>query len=913
MATTRSKSPRKSSAAKRKAQQAASRQMKAVILFAVGVVVTALALIPGSNVWLWLHNLLLGLFSWMALPVGPFLLYLAFKLSMEQEKFPLTVRTWQGIGLMVLLTAAGQIFGNGMPEEGSSLFSTLGEIYKAGQSFKGGGLAGAVAGLPLLHFLDFWGAVIVILVVLFVFVMLVTGSTLMGLYTKAQAPVKKINQVYSDRMEAVQQRRSASSRFNIDVPLPQEEDEPPVQQQPSPASSARDRLLGAAGSGRSRSIDLPLPGEDEVPAPAPAPAPSPAFREPEPDPIPAPPEPDPLDDVVLRAVSGESRVAAPSEEGRFDFRKEDPVPFSGGTLNRGGQSFQIPDLPGDPLPPDEDLLDGTALFGAPASQQTQEEAPPEFIPIDLEEESAPGEDLPWEEDDSSLSQEPAPLEDEGQPASPDEPLPPPEYVFPPIDLLEASREGNTGDLTEELKSNAALLVDTLKSFGVQTRVVDISRGPAVTRYELQPSAGVKISRITGLADDIALNLAASGVRIEAPIPNKAAVGIEVPNKTVSPVHIREVIDSDAFAQAASRVSVALGKDIAGKIVVSDLAKMPHVLIAGSTGSGKSVCINSIIISILYKAKPEEVKLLMIDPKVVELGGYNGIPHLLVPVVTDPKKAAGALCWAVGEMLRRYQTFSEYGVRDLGGYNRFCQQHPELSPMPQIVIIIDELSDLMMAAPNDVEDYICRLAQMARAAGMHLVIATQRPSVDVITGIIKANIPSRIAFAVSSQVDSRTILDGSGAEKLLGRGDMLYNPVGSAKPTRVQGCFVSDSEVERVVAFVKEGGQASYSDTILEEIDKQAARTGQKGGSGGDGGGDEEDEYLDQAIECVVEAGVASTSLLQRRLKLGYARAARIIDALEQKGIVGPFEGSKPRQVLISKERWYEMKLQQDQH
>ncbi len=900
MATTRSKSPRKTSAAKRKAQQAASRQMKAVILFALGVVVTALAIIPGSNVWLWLHSLLLGLFSWMALPVGPFMLYLAVKLSMDQEKFPLAARSWQGILLILLVTAAGQIFGNGMPEEGASLFSTLGEIYAAGQSFQGGGLVGAVLGLPLLHFLDFWGAVVVVLVALFVFAMLITGGTLTGLYNKAKAPVEKMSQVYTDRMESAQQRRR-SARFDIDVPLPREEDSReeaslPEEPAPQPSGGAKERLLRAAG--KRSAIDLPLPGEETPPPPQPQP-------EPEPEPEPAP-DPDPLDDLVLRAVSGEGRVSSAQEEGRFSFQEEAPVPYSGGTLNRGGQTFQIPDLPGDPLPPDEDLLDGSALFGAPASQQPPQEELPEFLPLELEEDSLPPveqeADLPPEEEGDKPEPDGAPA------AAAEEPAPPPEYVFPPVSLLDASPEGNTGDLTEELRSNAALLVDTLKSFGVQTRVVDISRGPAVTRYELQPSAGVKISRITGLADDIALNLAASGVRIEAPIPNKAAVGIEVPNKTVRPVHIREVIDSEAFVQAASRVSVALGKDIAGKIVISDLAKMPHVLIAGSTGSGKSVCINSIIISILYKAKPEEVKLLMIDPKVVELGGYNGIPHLLVPVVTDPKKAAGALCWAVNEMLRRYQSFSEYGVRDLGGYNRFCQQHPELEPMPQIVIIIDELSDLMMAAPNDVEDYICRLAQMARAAGMHLVIATQRPSVDVITGIIKANIPSRIAFAVSSQVDSRTILDSAGAEKLLGRGDMLYNPVGSAKPTRVQGCFVSDSEVERVVDFVKKGGTAAYSDTILEEIDKQAARTGQKGGGSGDDG-DEEDEYLDQAIECVVEAGVASTSLLQRRLKLGYARAARLIDSLEQKGIVGPFEGSKPRQVLISKERWYEMKLQ----
>ena len=485
------------------------------------------------------------------------------------------------------------------------------------------------------------------------------------------------------------------------------------------------------------------------------------------------------------------------------------------------------------------------------------------------------------------------------------------YTFPPVNLLEEPKAGRGGNTQRELRANADRLVDTLRSFGVETRIVDISRGPAVTRYELQPSAGVKISRITNLADDIALNLAAGGVRIEAPIPNKAAIGIEVPNKDIAAVPIREIIDSQEFVNAKSRLSVALGKDITGRICLADLAKMPHLLIAGATGSGKSVCINSIIISLLYKASPEEVKLLMIDPKVVELGGYNGIPHLLVPVVTDPKKAAGALCWAVGEMLNRYKMFAATGTRDLEGYNRLAAAREELRPMPQIVIIIDELADLMMAAPKDVEDYICRLAQMARAAGMHLVIATQRPSVDVITGLIKANIPSRISFAVSSQIDSRTILDMGGAEKLLGRGDMLYYPVGSSKPTRVQGCFVTDSEVERVVTFIKQGEKGEYDDTIMSEIEQSAAQVKGKGGgvsaAAAEGDGDGGDELLEQAIAVVVEAGLASTSLLQRRLKVGYARAARLVDEMEEKGIVGPFEGSKPRKVLLTKEQYYERK------
>lgn len=484
---------------------------------------------------------------------------------------------------------------------------------------------------------------------------------------------------------------------------------------------------------------------------------------------------------------------------------------------------------------------------------------------------------------------------------------PPVYTLPGVDLLRQPPKASGAPGPEELTSNAQRLVDTLQSFGVQTKIVDISCGPAVTRYELQPAAGVKISRITGLSDDISLGLATSGVRIEAPIPGKSAVGIEVPNSKVSPVNIREVVDSPEFRDHQSKISFALGKDISGTITIADIAKMPHLLIAGSTGSGKSVCINSIIISLLYNAKPSEVKLLMIDPKVVELGIYNGLPHLLVPVVTDPKKAAGSLGWAVTEMLKRYQIFAQHGVRDLGGYNRFCKDKPELEPLPQIVIIIDELSDLMMAAPNEVEDYICRLAQMARAAGMHLVIATQRPSVDVITGIIKANVPSRISFAVSSQIDSRTILDMGGAEKLLGQGDMLYYPVGAPKPLRVQGCFVTEDEITRVVSYIKSNDVPEYSQEIIEEIERQTpAEKGSRSSSSDNDSGDR-DPMLADAIEVVVEAGQASTSLLQRRLKLGYARAARIMDEMELAGVIGPFEGSKPRQVLISRDRWLEMK------
>ncbi len=485
------------------------------------------------------------------------------------------------------------------------------------------------------------------------------------------------------------------------------------------------------------------------------------------------------------------------------------------------------------------------------------------------------------------------------------------YRFPPLSLLDEARSGGGNASAEEVRRNGELLVNTLKDFGISTRLSAVTHGPSVTRYELEPSAGVKISRITGLSDDIALRLATTGVRIEAPIPNKAAVGIEIPNRSRNTVCLRELLDTKEFSSSKSKLTVALGKDIEGGLVMADLAKMPHLLIAGTTGSGKSVCTNSMIQSVLYHARPDQVKMILIDPKQVEFGVYNGIPHLLIPVVTDPRKAAGALGWAVNEMLNRYKLFSENNVRDISSYNLLAKKSDTLKEMPHILIVIDELADLMMAAASEVEDSVIRLAQMARAAGMHMVIATQRPSVDVITGLIKANIPSRLALTVASAVDSRTILDAGGAEKLLGNGDMLFMPVGKTKPLRVQGCFVSNREVESVVEFLKQVDKPTegYDQDILDEIDRQAAAAGKASKNvDGDVEGDGEwDEMLPQAIEAVVEAGMASTSMLQRRLRLGYARAGRVIDQLEKKGIIGPYEGSKPRQVLITRQQWLEMR------
>lgn len=487
-----------------------------------------------------------------------------------------------------------------------------------------------------------------------------------------------------------------------------------------------------------------------------------------------------------------------------------------------------------------------------------------------------------------------------------------EYKYPPMSLLSKLQTANSSKVGEEMKATAQKLVATLQSFGIETRIINISRGPSVTRYELEPAAGVRINKIKNLEDNISMSVAAQ-VRIEAPIPNTSAVGIEVPNKVKSTVTIREALESAEFSNSKSKLSVALGKDITGKVKVCDLAKMPHMLIAGTTGSGKSVCTNSMIVSMLYNSTPDEVKLLLIDPKVVEFGMYNGIPQLLVPVVTDPQKAAGALGWAVVEMEKRYKMFADCCVRDLSSYNKLCKTRDDLQPMPQIVIIIDELADLMMTAKNEVETSICRLAQKARAAGMHMVVATQRPSVDVITGLIKANIPSRIALTVKSSTDSRTMIDIGGAEKLLGYGDMLYSPMGVAKPLRVQGCYVDEADVANIVSFIKQSNeQVEYDEDVINEINRQAseAKNATESSSSSGGGFEDIDPLTDEAISIAVSSGTIATSLLQRKLKIGYGRAARIIDEMEERGIVGPFEG-KSRRVLIDKQQWLEMQARRN--
>jgi len=735
-------------------------QISAIVLFTVGILMAFIIAIRGTNVWLWLHNVTFGLFGVPSIIIPISMIYIAVMATLDKLVGKIKNKLIQA-GVLISLVCALIEISSGDIFTGDGFFNVIGNLYTDAVSISGGGVFSAIFGWPLFEWFGKTGAIIIISLFLFAFVMLLTGSTLVGVFKGVSKPVKRIEETYSLRREA----NLTKKNFDINVDLGPEAGMPnhPVS---SPKPSLEEILgIEKATKPKDKALEKKMKASSQH-----------------------------LDDLVSKVVN-------------------EPLPT---------EPVQL-------IPTRESLIsvEEVAQKQEEPSKQNQDES----------------EQLRLYTDNNNVLSN---------------------YKLPPISLLKAPKFTGNTDVSEELKANAALLVDTLKSFGVQTRIIDISRGPTVTRYELQPSAGVKISKITGLSDDIALNLATAGVRIEAPIPNKAAVGIEVPNKTTEIVTMREIIESKAFDDAKSKVTIALGRDIAGNCITADISKMPHLLIAGATGSGKSVCINSIIMSILYKSSPSEVRFLMIDPKVVELGVYNGIPHLLVPVVTDPRKAAGALGWAVTEMLNRYKLFADSNVRDLESYNKYAKVNEELDPLPQIVIIIDELADLMMAAPNEVEDSICRLAQMARAAGMHLVIATQRPSVDVITGVIKANIPSRIAFAVSSQIDSRTILDSGGAEKLLGRGDMLFYPVGMPKPLRVQGCFISDKEVEQVVNFVKNKDTADYDDEIIKEIDKQTVPEKKPKGDTG-GGLDEEDDLFPDAVECIIDAGQASTSYLQRKL------------------------------------------------
>lgn len=864
-------------------------QFFAIVLFAVGIFFLAVSLIDGPKLWGFLHDLLRGICGPISYGVGPLLIYIAIMVTLEKEHTEVHNRVWQMLGLLVLICGIAQlVFGE---PRGENFFEQVINLWLDGIQLKSGGLLAGIICWPLLVLMGRAGTIIVHILLTFVFLMLISGSTLLGFFKGCAKPVKQIEQTYIRKRERREEQEQQTARFELDIPLENEEQGMPAHPVTSPAenlSSAIDRFKESPDQvvqRRRKKAEQALlinPETGEVLG-------SEAVSEET-----KPASSDPLEGLV--EVIPQSLLTDPAqseEELPFD---PDPLPDAKSAAIREILDSES-ERPLSAKKPPEDL---TASGDVPLDEMISR-AIDEF-------KKEPGElpPVPPERPASAAPVPPAPQPAVEITVEPPEPI----YRLPPVSLLKPPKAAGNTDISEELKANAAKLVDTLKSFGVQTKIIDICRGPAVTRYELQPSAGVKISKITGLSDDIALNLATAGVRIEAPIPNKPAVGIEVPNRVVDTVSIRELIDSEEFRTAKGTLPAVFGRDIAGSITIGDIAAMPHVLIAGTTGSGKSVCVNSIIISLLYRFSPKDLRLIMVDPKMVELVVYNGIPHLLIPVVTDPRKAAGALGWAVNEMLKRYNIFSENGVRDIKGYNKLAETSEGLEHMPHMVIVIDELSDLMMAAPNEVEDAICRLAQMARAAGMYLIIATQRPSVDVVTGLIKANIPSRIALTVSSQVDSRTIIDQAGAEKLLGKGDMLYYPVGFPKPLRVQGCFVSDGEVEAVVKYIKDGQQqeVEYDNSILEEIERQAAmEPGKKGDKGAGGGEDDSDPLFVEAVDVVLDAGQASTSYLQRRLKVGYARAARLMDELEDRGIVGPQDGSKPRELTVTRAQWQEIK------
>ena len=820
------------------------RQIAAIVLFMTAVLMIFILFIKGVNVWTFLHNAMYGLFGLLAI-LAPILLgYLAVMLALDSSDKSFARIVIMPCGLLVFLCTTLDIFTNSV--DNMSFFGYIGNAYVKSSTIYGGGFFGALLGYPLSYMFGSLGAKIIAILLVLVFIMLVTRTTLASVYDKVSKPVINMRDNMRDRHEIRAMQRELEREAEQVNPQPDIEDYDNIPLVNSKGKKRR-KSKDDNSNGARFNIDVPL-GD------------SPASLENMPQNSDGEVEAfNPKRDELINQYSGENTAAdlniAATDENNAE---------------KAAVSTEYPSEPQSGEAADKSADDKPKKRKSRTPAQSVDDLSAIGITVEVDA----------------------------------------NYKFPPNDLLNIEKAEDSSKISAETQSKSELLVNTLQSFGVQTRLVGISRGPSVTRYELQPAAGVKISKITNLSNDIALNLASAGVRIEAPIPNKAAVGIEVPNKIRSTVGIRELLQSPVYVNAKSKLCCVLGKDISGEIVTMDLAKMPHLLVAGTTGSGKSVCLNSMIMSILYKASPDEVKLIMIDPKSVEFTDYNGIPHLLVPVVTNPQKAAGALGWAVNEMLKRYQIFSAHSVRNISGYNELCKTDDNLDPMPQIVIFIDELSDLMMAAPNEVEDSICRLAQMARAAGMHMVIATQSPRVDVITGLIKANIPSRIALTVSNAMDSRVIIDSAGAEKLIGKGDMLYQPIGMNKPLRVQGCWISDGEVTAVTSFLKSSGDESdYDPDIISEMEKQAAAAAEKGKNKDDSSDDEPtvklDDRINEAVELICRTGRASTSQLQSKLGLGYARAARIMDQMEENGVIGPFEGSKPRKVLMTYNQWLE--------
>ena len=832
-------------------QQSGNTKFQSVILFACAVLFFLLAFIHGNAGWYFMHRVIRGIFGF-SIVIVPIILLITAYYTEKREGMFLSRRLLFSAGLTVLVSSFFQImFIGDIGKKG--FFRAIGYLYTtaADDAFQSGGVISAVLAYPFLRIIGTPGAQIIIALLLFVAIMWMLDMSMQQLWYYICWPFRKLRELWNKEPD-----------WADDIPDTDISGEPELPQAEEP------EFLLPEQTGPKRAK---VHRKGSRPA----------------EPVPEPAADDSLESAIPDFVEDNSPLSPDLDAMIRDnySQPQDNAPYT------PAYDMDI-DIP---IPEDE------PDNGAIVSPEELMQDPPELFTPDTE--TAPAETA-------------APAAPASEPVSQPPARP---YQIPSIDFLQngVSRAEDPA-VDQEMKEKAGILVETLKSFGVTVRITGIFRGPSVTRYEIQPAAGIKVSKITGLADDIALSLAAQGVRIEAPIPGKPAIGIEVPNSHKDTVSLREILESDSFRSSRSKLAFAVGRDIAGNAVVGDIARLPHMIIAGATGSGKSVCTNSIIMSILYHATPEEVKLILIDPKIVEFTVYEGIPHLLIPVVTDPKKAAGALNWAVQEMQRRYNLFAENSVRDLGDYNAAAAQPGSgLEPMPQIVVIIDELADLMMTTSKEVEDSICRLAQKARAAGMHLIIATQRPTTDIITGLIKANIPSRIALSVMSQVDSRTILDTGGAEKLLGHGDMLYLPNGKIKPVRVQGCFTSTKEIEKVVDFIKSQTQSEYSDEIMEQVEQsipvtkaeaKELRAAEKAAAVNEPEPGSDEDVLERAIEVVVEAGQASTSSLQRRLKLGYARAARMMDELEQMGVIGPYEGAKPRKVLMTKEQLAERKM-----
>ena len=814
-------------------------------------------------------NLLKGLCGYGFYIAPPMLLFSAVILLFHRGK-PVRLRLTGALLLPVLLGAILHLFlRNGAYEWSAALW---GQLWMDGVSTASGGMVGGTLAMAFRFAFSQVGAVVILLVLMAAAVLcalrMTPGDVMNYLRERREKRLEYDPDDYPDDRPGKQadaskrssEQVSASKRRSaaIDIPV---DDGPVLAKKPTtPVTTVRKKSFFDKVAG------VPAPGRRES---------GPVLEEDEPE----------YEDVPeLKPMRDPTRARCPEPAASLagsDDAVPPPAPVTPPTTSEGQEPGSGPAIPPEDRKPE------------PVPPPVIREPAP--VKLSKEEERARVQEEMAREIEAGMGQESG------------------SYRYPPLALLNEGGGGNAAAADDELQTNQQRLQDALQSFGVSARIVNVVRGPSLTRYELELDQGVKLNKITNLSGDIALALGATAVRV-APIPDMiSTVGIEVPNRYRSPVCIRDILDSGEFADSKSKVSFAVGKDISGRPIVGDISKLPHMLIAGTTGSGKSVCTNSLIISLLYKATPEEVRLIMVDPKMVELNIYNGIPHLLIPVVTDPKKAAGALQWAVSEMMKRYQKFSEVGARDLASYNERARKQEDMAPMPQIVVVIDELADLMLVAAKEVEESICRVAQMGRASGMHLIIATQSPRADVITGLMKANIPSRVALAVASGLESRIILDTTGAEKLVGMGDMLYAPLGKDK-LRVQGCFITEEERANVVEFVKEGASAQYDESVMHEIEKnsQDKDKADKGVGGPEpGGGEDYDELLPAAIDVVLEMGQASVSMLQRRLKLGYGRAARLVDQMYEKGVVGPFEGSKPRQLLITKEQWAEMQYRQN--